>query len=130
GNLDAFLTDELFKKYKKIFVRGHLTLYKNEKEINAMYRKSKKFDYVKIFESEECYLFDEWMGIHKIFNEFNIETYHEEIVADINAKSARFICTNIQNYHRQIFVWSPGSVRQHYIVDDVATHSKELAYIH
>jgi hypothetical protein len=40
GQLSDFITPDVLERYKKIFNRGHFTLYKNEPEINALYRSS------------------------------------------------------------------------------------------
>ena len=40
GKLNNFITDELLKKYDKLFVFGHFTLYRNTEEINKLFLKS------------------------------------------------------------------------------------------
>jgi len=129
GDLDKFLNHELYQQYSKIFSRGHLTLYRNTEEINKLYRSSKLFDYKRIFNSPACFMFDEWYGIHKIFEEFGIAQYANECMADIGANSTGFTCTNIKNYEKQIFVWENGDLKQYYLNDSII-ESKELAYIH
>lgn len=129
GDLDKFLNHELYQQYSKLFSRGHLTLYKNSKEINKLYRSSKLFDYKHIFSSPACFMFDEWYGIHKIFEEFGIAQYANECMADINANTAGFTCTNIKNFEKQIFVWENGDLKQYYLNKGII-NSRELAYIH
>lgn len=130
GDLEKYITDEILSSYKKILVRGHLTLYKNESDINAAYRSSKKIDHKALFETQShYYLFDEWFGIYKIFKELEIEQYHEEIMADIKVYSARVVCTNIENFNKQIFVWEEGDVKQYYLGDG-KLECRELAYVH
>jgi len=129
GKLDNFITDDILLMNRKIFNRGHLTLFRNEPLINSLYRSSQHIDYKMIFESPEYYMFDEWHGIHKVFNEFAIEQYHQECIADIEANAARFICTKIENYSKQLFIWENGTVKQ-YFLQDGSLKEKELAYIH
>jgi hypothetical protein len=130
GNLEKFITDEILDSYKKVLVRGHLTLYRNETAVNAAYRSSKMIDHRAIFESQNCYyLFDEWFGIYRIFEELEIEQYHEEIMADIDVYNTRVVCTNIANFSKQIFVWQEGNVKQYYL-DNGTFQCRELAYVH
>ncbi|PRY54576.1 hypothetical protein B0I27_102345 [Arcticibacter pallidicorallinus] len=129
GKVSHFLTDDILSSYKKIFNRGHLTLYKNEEYINTLYRSSKSIDAQAIMESNACFIFDEWHGIHQIFKEFNIPQYHDECIADINPNKARYTCSNIQNYKKQLFVWENGLVKQYFLHEGSMQH-RELAYIH
>lgn len=129
GRLSNFVTDDILSSYKKIFSRGHFTLYKNEERINTLYRSSKSIDAQAIMESAACFIFDEWHGIHQVFKEFNIPQYHEECIADIHPNKARYTCTNIQNYDKQLFVWENGMIQQ-YFLDEAKLHHRELAYIH
>jgi hypothetical protein len=129
GDLSKFITDDILSSYKKVLARGHLTLYRNESTVNAAYRSSKTIDYKEIFESQNCYLFDEWFGIYKIFEEHGIDQYNKEIMADIKVYSTRIECTNIENFSQQIFVWEDGDVKQYYLKDG-KLQDRELAYIH
>lgn len=129
GKLSNFVTDNILSTYPKIFSRGHFTLYKNDEHINTLYRSSKSIDVQAIMESPACFIFDEWHGIHQVFKEFNIPQYHEECIADIHPNKARYTCTNIQNYNKQLFVWENGLIQQYYL-DDGKLHQRELAYIH
>lgn len=129
GNLKKFITDDLLLSNKKIFSRGHLTLYKNEPAINAAYRSSKIINYKRALESQDYCLFDEWHGVHRIFEELGIGQYNKDVMGDIKALSARLVCTNIRNYNPQIFVWEQGDVKQ-YFIEEGKLKSIELAYIH
>jgi hypothetical protein len=129
GRLAEFITPDVLQKYKKIFNRGHFALYKNEPFINSLYRRSEQINATEILESSDCYIFDEWHGIHEIFNEFGIHQYHQECIADIRPNAARFTASNIENYRHQLFVWNEGSVQQYFILDGSVQH-RDLAYIH
>jgi uncharacterized phage-associated protein len=130
GNLSKFITDDILASYKKVLVRGHLTLYRNEPVVNAAYRSSKTIDYKKIFESQSYCLFDEWMGIYQIFKELDIDQYQEEIMVDIKVGSARYVCTHVENnFSRQIFVWEDGEVKQYYLTNGKLQY-REFAYVH
>ncbi|EOR94570.1 hypothetical protein ADIARSV_2168 [Arcticibacter svalbardensis MN12-7] len=129
GDLSRFITPEILATNHKIFNRGHFTLYKNEPWINQLYRSSKTINAKEIFESPACYIFDEWHGIHQIFKEFNLSQYHQECIADIQPNKARYTCSNIENFKKQLFIWENGAVKQYYIKNETL-QSRELAYIH
>lgn len=129
GNLSHFITPEILTANHKIFNRGHFTLYRNEPWINQIYRSSKTINAKAIFESPACYIFDEWHGIHQIFKEFNLFQYHNECIADIQPNKARYTCSNIENFKKQLFIWEDGEVKQYYIKNETL-QSRELAYIH
>jgi hypothetical protein len=80
-------------------------------------------------ESKACFIFDEWHGIHQVFKEFNVPQYHKECMADINPNKARYTCSNIQNYKKQLFVWEGGQVKQYFLNGGTMQH-RELAYVH
>lgn len=129
GDLNKFITPDLLGSYKKLFSRGHLTIYRNEPLINAAYRSSRSVDHKQLFTSPDCFLFDEWHGIHRIFEELGIDQYNREVMGDIKVYSSRLVCTNIPNHKHQIFAWSDGKVRQYYLQDGRVANT-ELAYIH
>ena len=129
GDLKKFITDDILLFFKKIFSRGHLTLYRNEPLINAAYRCSGSLDTKKILQSPDNYSFDEWFGIHRIFEDLGIPQYNKEIMGDIKVLSPRLECSNTRNYRPQIFVWEEGSVRQYYLEEGVLKMT-ELAYVH
>jgi hypothetical protein len=129
GKLSDFISPEILSRYDKIFNRGHFTLYKNNPVVNKLYRCSKKIDHVQIFESPETFIFDEWHGIHQIFKEFNLSQYHKECIADILPNAARFVCSNLKNYKKQLFVWQDGLVKQYYLSGG-ELQVTEVAYIH
>jgi hypothetical protein len=129
GNLKSFINDDVLSRYDKILIRGHLTLYRNRKYINQLYKSSKLIDFNAILTSNEYWMFDEWHGINKIFIERKVDQYHEEIMADISPNTASFRCCNIKNHRWQTFVWRDGEVLQ-FFLENGEIKKKELAYIH
>lgn len=62
GNIRGFITEEIFQNYdiisfRKEFLAGHLTLWKNEHRTNTLFTNVPSYD--AIFSSSECYSFDE-----------------------------------------------------------------------
>lgn len=129
GKLSHFVTDEVLSSHEKIFSRGHFTLYRNNERINKLYRSSASVDAQAIMESPASFIFDEWHGIHQIFKEFEVPQFHKECIADIHPNKARYTCSNIENYKKQLFVWEDGLVKQYFIDKDHLNH-RELAYVH
>jgi len=129
GDLSKFITPALLANHKKLFSRGHLMLFKNEPAVNAAYRSSNIIDYRKALESPAYCFFDEWHGVHLIFEELGIGQYNKDVMGDIKVLSARLVCTNIRNYTPQIFAWEQGEVKQYHIEAGQLTFT-ELAYIH
>lgn len=63
GNLEQFLTDELLKKYDKLFCLGHMTLYRNTHENNRVFMN--KFNGKELYKdvyknSNNCWFDEEW----------------------------------------------------------------------
>lgn len=64
GNISAFLTDELLDSYDRIFTHGHLTLYRNDKTINNLWRYNFNLrevpDFHTVAKHKAIFAFDEW----------------------------------------------------------------------
>lgn len=63
GNFNHFLTAEMLSSSDKIFGGGHLSLFRNDRALNGMFRKTTRYNalsYDAVFSSEKSYAFDEW----------------------------------------------------------------------
>ncbi|CCF28018.1 Eps3O [Leuconostoc citreum LBAE E16] len=64
GNISNYLTDELLSKYDRIFNLGHLTLFRNNHDINYLWKRNYSLPGVPSFEevatSKAIFAFDEW----------------------------------------------------------------------
>ena len=56
GDIRSFLTPEVLT-HDKIFSRGHCTIFRNDPEVNALYR---QLDYKTVFSNPKSFSFDEW----------------------------------------------------------------------
>lgn len=94
GKLNNFITDELLKKYDKLFVFGHFTLYRNTEEINKLFLKSygEKKLYEEYFKTSKICAFDElWKeSINNIFEKNYKKIFYENFSADIYPKDVNF----------------------------------------
>lgn len=83
GDIRKFVTEEVLDKYKKLFTRGHLTLYHNDPETNAFYRTQKQIDIKEVFTNPRAFAFDEWGGISECWADAGRPYYDELIFDDI-----------------------------------------------
>lgn len=71
GDLRTFLPDSELEKYDKIGHLGHLSIYRNEPNINTLFKKEidGRFRYKEVFTTPYSCIFDEWddISINKIF---------------------------------------------------------------
>ncbi|WP_020484335.1 DUF6625 family protein [Methylomonas sp. MK1] len=127
GDLSPVLKVVKNDQHVKIFRRGHLTLYKNNSNVNNTYKNVLGgLNYKIIFSSEKFYNFDETNGIDKIFALMSYPVFREELIADINSKSPFLYMTAHNNRWGQYFFWSNGKL----ICKNGAIIDKEYIYIH
>ena len=83
GNIRSFITNDILDKYERILVRGHLTIYKNTREINGMYRLCQKPYYKEVFQdTTKPYQFDEWNGTTNYWVDNRPDKVFNEIIFD------------------------------------------------
>lgn len=144
GRLSSFIKDAVLLKYKKIFVFGHLTLMKNEEEINEMFKKKLNGEelYKKVFQNEKSCFFDEtWGGnrtINNIFEDQNIPVFSINYSADIYPNKAEFICIKSdtsenkirrEKWKQSFFIYENGKILRYYMKNGKLTE-KEYMYLH
>lgn len=98
GDLRKFLTAEKLENYDRIYVHGHLSVFKNTPYINGIYKKIVDgcCHYDDVFSDERSYTFDEWGqgstgGFYQIFSKYG-KIYNRVECADIDTKFWRFRC--------------------------------------
>lgn len=142
GDLKSFITDDMLEKYDKLFSLGHLTLYKNNDNINTLFMKSiNGIDrYKQVFTTKEMCCFDEWSknNINEIFINENIPMYLESNVADIGAYNCSFLLSIfkadsmkwcIDEVKNSIFKWDRGKIIRVWVENNKLIE-KEYSYIH
>ncbi len=146
GDLNKYLKDKLAEDYDLLYREGALRLYKNDDNINQLYKKEGSiFNYKKVFSHKENYSFDEELGIQRIAERNRIKLYvNDNDVADIDAfvgplyirrvckkrwKDEAGIFRSIKNYKNQIFRWENGKVYRIYI-DNGLVGKDEFMYLH
>lgn len=127
GDLSPILEAARNANYAKILRRGHLTLYRNSPDVNAVYRSGVgSLDFRSIFSSERFHNFDETNGIDRIFSSMQLAVFREEIIADIVSPSPFLFMTAHSNRWGQYFVWSEGKLR----CVSPGSIDREFIYIH
>lgn len=140
GNIRKFITTEVLNKYDKILFLGHMTLYRNKKEVNERYKtKIGDLDYKKILNQSMNYAFDESFestSINMIYKQNKFPIYEKEIYFDICPlyyDFRRCYYRNQKSYVEKdknvIFEWKEGTLTAKRI-NDKKIEEKEYAYVH
>lgn len=136
GRLSHFLSDDLFTKYEKILTRGHLSFFKNNDEMNYLWKHqvsiNEPYYYELVFRDSKNHSFDEWNGIKKILIKAKIPFFDEMVFDDIRVKYGRFLPTSLQKneiYKDFFYVFSQeGLFRCHF--ENRCLVKEETLYIH
>jgi len=136
GDLRAFLPEEILDEYPRVYVRGHLSLYRNTDEVNRyfMLKAPGVPGHEAILANEDRTQFDEWPGLWKILRYHRIPQYHKEVIADIRPPNRyrinRFEAVEQANYPHQVFYWHQGKTFQAYYHREGGLFDHEVAYVH
>lgn len=141
GDLRNFITEEILESYDRIFEVGHLSLYRNCREMNEAYRlPGGMMTFEEIARTKPYCGFDEHTGITRILQKNGFKTYAKVVCADIDPHYRAFYMMDedsvqaegtVENFEHQIFYIDGGKTFKAYIdpVDDVVKQS-EVSYIH
>lgn len=131
GNIRKFLTDDILEKYDKIYTRGHMTLFKNDKRVNNIITDSRVsseyYNYKEALSTNYVCHFDEGAGITKIFKKNKIMQYENVDYGDVYMKSYGFKILFIPELKDKFgyFEWNNGSL------EFIANGSRrEIIYAH
>lgn len=139
GQPRRFLTPTIFQNHVRVLQRGHLSLYRNDREGNHLYQLPAAEGapgYQTVLQDRRHRGFDEWRGINKLIKAAGVSNYHEECVADISPIRFKMTNAKLPNYEHQIFRWIDGRVEQVYYNDEQLGQStdlpeiREVAYLH
>jgi hypothetical protein len=134
GRLRDFLTDDLFDRFPRVQTSGHLSIYRNNDEVNHYY--TLEAPGVPTWRNvlanpDHFFVFDEWPGINRILDYHRIPTYHGAPIADIDALSPRMTVFNEPNRRVQAFYWHDGRIVQQFEGDASGWgESRDFAYLH
>lgn len=120
GDIRQFVTDEVLNNYDKIYNRGYITFYRNNKQMQELFLQKHNcpFDrYDEAFCTNYVFSFDE-CGICDIADMLRVKTFNEITYADINVYYNNFILCFIQDkYTNQIWRWEKGKLFREYLAD-------------
>lgn len=142
GNLSKYITDEILNVYDKILTRGHLSIYRNNPEVNEFFRKSETFEGIpswrEVVTSNRGYVFDEWAGISKMWKALQPEKVYDVLLFDdINFLKKQFLSSQkIVNHSDDdkgnfLFEYKDGSLYRYGLdKNDGAIIKEETLYVH
>lgn len=112
GDLRMIWNQIDISSYDKFFCYGHLSLYKNTRKLNSLYRMpGSTYTFEQVFSSDYHFAFDEVTGITQIALKQKIRIYFKTLAADIDVKSKVFrLNSHGQNYNDQKFLWDGRDV--------------------
>ena len=143
GNLRNFLTEDILNQYDKIYMRGHCTLFRNNSEINSLYRRkingNERYKYC--FTHAGAHHFDEGLadcveGINMIFTQAHKDIYDKHDFMDVNIYHYGFFQSDYIDDPQEIaisghsyFYWDKGRLIRSYRCGEEYSE-KEYMYIH
>ena len=111
GNIRHFITDEILTSYKRIFSRGHCSIFLNNDKVNSYYRTLPALgchDWKKVYSSPKSYCFDEWAGhcgggISQIMKLNKIPIFDNPYFADLNVMKGKFDVLHVQQNNTPLY---------------------------
>lgn len=142
GDLRKFLTDDLLSVNDKLLFLGHMTLYRNKKEVNEriLLQTKSGISLEQIIGVKENKAFDELneYSINRIYEENNFSVCRiDSLYADVSPMRYAFqlSCYDenfVQYYQKKIprvFEWNEGHLFDCQLISG-EIHKKELGYVH
>lgn len=136
GDLQYFFDKYDLRQYDRFNALGHLSLYRNDKEINRRYRREGGLDYREVFTTEKHCYFEEYQGMTAIYLKNQFPFFTGQIYADVSSIYKRYRIVDIykldekaKNYPNQVFFWEDGKCYRSYY-DENQLRSEEYLYIH
>ncbi|MBT8849098.1 DUF6625 family protein [Lactobacillus delbrueckii subsp. bulgaricus] len=144
GDLNGFITNDILKKYDKLFCLGHCVMFKNNYENNRMFMKSVngRFWYRESFSTPRTTIFDEtYGGIHNINTLFKY--YGKQVlekdwafncnIAPANLQRVYYLpeenTFKVERHYNSIFVWDDGKIFR-YRLKGGSIYRDEYMYMH
>ncbi len=129
GNISKYITDDILNENDIILNLGHLTIYRNKKELCEMYKNEGAiYNYKTVYMNNENFAFDEMSGMHRILKREKIKPYLNIPIADIDKRYSRYKLYDRKNFKKQIFLFDSGIYR--YYEKDGEFFNDEYIYLH
>ena len=134
GDIYKSIEMPLKLNFDKIFTRGHLSLIRNDYNLNRLYKTSSNF-YIKVFTSPNHFTFDESRenGINSYFFVNKLSVYDDIPFSDIYFGSFEFYPRQLMTIKKikqnSIFLWNKGVLTRFFLVNGKLSKSEEI-YVH
>ena len=98
--MDHYIPAEKIREYDKLYCLGHLTIYRNNKEINSIFKNKSANPGLKVVSYEEIFkgldvAFDEWseesVTVNTLFEEAGLKVYYAYDYCDIGPFVSSYI---------------------------------------
>ena len=136
GDIRNFITDEVLENNEKVFKLGHFQIFKNTEKMNTlfMYKTKKALSYKFAFQNN-IYYFEELLGMHNIAVDSGVNTYTENVFADVVTNEFRFYKSkygyrDLKDDEERIFEYDCGKLYDCTIGDSSISNKKEILYAH
>jgi hypothetical protein len=134
GRLGHFLTADLFDRYPRLQESGHLSIYRNDDQLNRIFMRDApgvpNWKTV-LAHPDYSFYFDEWPGINRILQHHGVPRAVFAPVADVSAVPARYRLYGRPNHRLQAFSWQQGRVCREFVDEATGQIGRdEFAYIH
>lgn len=133
GDLSHYITEDILNQHDKIFMDGHLMLYRNNEKVNHSFdlKGTKDTSFRYCIQMPEVMYFDEW-GINLLYEKYGLRQYNNPQYADILPQSLYFrnvLFHDDRHYKNQFFMWSDGHIYKCW-EENGEQKKREYSYIH
>ena len=139
GDMRKFLTEDLLSRYDRILTRGHCSLFRNNPDVNKLYRTLTASGcqcYKDVYLTNENRAYDEWAGhlgwgISEIFRRHGVSQYDEKVYLGPNFLKVRMYFEGEQEKGTEPYIVSceDGRIFANYVKNG-ELHKKEYMYFH
>lgn len=114
GDLKKFLSENVLSAYDRIYSEGHLSIYRNSKFVNEVYRiPCKDLDWKRILESKKIHGFDEHNGVNLIWKSLDLRFLKRSAAIDVHPGFSGLYDVNPFNIlFRQCYKYENGKILQ------------------
>lgn len=144
GDLSKYITWDLLDQFDKLFLLGHLTIYRNTWDNNTMFMRPLHGveRYKEVFSSSNAEQFDEGIDMHSIndiYSYYHIPVYEDKNRADVYSRLYNIRLTDykglkmeqVESAKFQFFEWNIGKLYNvSYTYFGFKKHLIEHSYLH
>ena len=119
GKLSNFITDDILSANKRIYTRGHMTIYRNTDDVNTLFYYKHNYDdcfsYRYVYSTDFVCAYDEWgtkygYGLSEILKRENYDNYDSVDYADVFPQYFDFVLDDSQRSKIDYFEYKDGCI--------------------